>query len=70
MAPRPSMPKIVVLGIENWDLQKLLDRMRDAGEYNCARGWENFGDCPPAWQAYCLALDSEYLRRGQPGRLF
>jgi hypothetical protein len=64
------MPKIVVLGVENWDLQKLLDRMRDAGEYNCDRGWASPEACPAAWRAYCLALDSEYRRRGQPGRLF
>lgn len=70
MTARAREPKIVVAGIEAWPLQKLLDRMREVGEYNAERGYTSPEKCPTTWRAYCNVLEREWRRRGQPKRLF
>lgn len=70
MTPRTRQPNVFVWGIEGWPLQKLLDRMSEAALYNSLHGYLQVTDCPAAWGAYCDVLGREYLRRGEPVRLF
>jgi len=38
--------------------------------YNSMMGYLTLADCPPAWRAYCDVVGREYVRRGEPVRLF
>lgn len=70
MGRKPPYKSVLVMGIESWPLQLLLDRMSAAGAYNQECGYESIEDCPRHWAAYCSTLDAEWCRRGQPMRLF
>jgi hypothetical protein len=70
MTPRSGQPKIVVLGLERWELTKLVRVIADAAAFNHERGYKTLGDCPAAWRAYCDVLQREWVRRGSPERLF
>jgi hypothetical protein len=66
----PARLKVRVLGLENWPLDKLIDRMAEAADYNRSRGFETLMDCPAAWREYVTVLGNEWARRGAPTRLF
>lgn len=70
MGRKPPYKSVLVMGIESWPLQRLLDRMHEAGIYNLESGYASVEACPRHWADYCRALDAEYRRRGQPTRLF
>ena len=70
MRSESGIPRMFVQGLVYWPLAKLIDRMREAAEYNYESNYKALADCPPAWRAYCLALQTEYRRRGEPHKLF
>lgn len=61
---------VLVMGIESWPLQQLLDRMHEVYVYNLEHEYDSLEQCPGHWRSYVSALDAEWRRRGQPTRLF
>jgi hypothetical protein len=66
----PNRLKVRVLGIESWPIEKLIDKMAEAADYNRSRGFDCLDDCPAAWREYDYVLATEWARRGAPSRLF